>query len=849
MKAWLGGLSTWRLGATVTSRDAIDVAPLTAATQYLTLGWSVIPLEPRGKRPAVIDAGPPEKRMPWECYQTRQTRPDEVERWSLRWPDANIGIVAGAVSGVIVADFDGPEGAELKATREIPPTPTARTGKGWHVFFKHPGGEVRNFARKLPGLDLRGDGGYVVAAPSIHGNGSVYAWEVSPDMPLADPPAWLMELIRPPASAPAAMPTLPPRERNNGHSCTPYGAKALDEELAAVRRTAEGGRNEQLNRSAFALGQLVAGGELDRALVEAELFAAALACGLTESETKATIRSGLGDGEKEPRRGPQKPITLPRELGARVPTAQAEKIVQAAGECPAPEIRAAILDALMAPKTPVLIRRQHAGRLALGWLEENGGFVQAPDGELYYFSKPLRRLFNLASEQWGAFLYVLSGCNPASTDFAYLMADCKSRAIVAPCRPVVRVAAYDIKAATLRVSRFDGTVYVLDGESITTEANGEHVLFADDPTCPPYNPDFNGRGALAWLTEEVPSWPKTGARRCDHGLAFRAWGISTFFPELCPSKPLVVFLGEKGSGKSTALRLFLRLLFGPRAELYGVPDKPDGFTAAASSQHVLGMDNLDEFTGWIRDKLARIATGTEDSYRKLYTSNEAGRVTYRCYMAFTSRTPETLRRDDLADRLLILPVERIDDDNRRRESELYADVETMRDAWWGEVLTLCNRIIAAIRRGELGSSPSRLRLADWEALGRLLACEEGREEDWNTFCREMQRSQSDFLLEDDPIVDGLRQWAKEPSNIGQEATARKLYGELTTLLFGDKKPDAGWPKSPQSFSKRLANIRRDLQAVGIGDNLTLTWGDGTQAGTHHRLVYKVEQKTDGGMEG
>lgn len=277
------------------------VAPLDAAAQYLALGWSVIPLEPRGKRPPVVDSTTG-ARMGWEPYQTRRTRSDEVERWLLRWPDANVGVVAGAVSGLIVADFDGPEGAELLATLDIPPTPTARTGNGWHVFFKHPGGDVRNFARKMPGLDLRGDGGYVVAPPSIHATGAVYTWEVSPDTPLAAPPAWLLDLIRPPAPVAAPTMTPAPTPGRNGHDA--YAAKALAEELERVRDAREGCRNDTLNKAAFALGQLVAGGALDRGHVETNLLAAAQACGLGEHEARPTIRSGLDDGAEEPRSTP-----------------------------------------------------------------------------------------------------------------------------------------------------------------------------------------------------------------------------------------------------------------------------------------------------------------------------------------------------------------------------------------------------------------------------------------------------------------------------------------------------------------------------------------------------------------
>lgn len=134
--------------------------------------------------------------IPWKEYQTRLPTEEEVQaRWN-RWPNANIGVVTGAVSGVLVLDVDGKEGAEsLKQFAPVPVTWRSTTGRGEHLWFKHPGGVIRNFARRLPGLDLRGDGGFVVAPPSTHRLGSRYGWTIPPEeAELADPPAWLLEL-------------------------------------------------------------------------------------------------------------------------------------------------------------------------------------------------------------------------------------------------------------------------------------------------------------------------------------------------------------------------------------------------------------------------------------------------------------------------------------------------------------------------------------------------------------------------------------------------------------------------------------------------------------------------------
>lgn len=171
---------------------------LDAALSYLAHGWAVIPVRERGKRPLVA----------WEEFQRRLPTEDEVRRWFARWPDANLAIVTGRISGLIVLDIDprhdgGETLDELERTHgPLPHTVEALTGSGGrHVYFAYPGRTVRNAVGFAPGLDLRGDGGVIVAPPSVHPSGRRYEWEVShhPDeTPVAPMPRWLPRLIAAP---------------------------------------------------------------------------------------------------------------------------------------------------------------------------------------------------------------------------------------------------------------------------------------------------------------------------------------------------------------------------------------------------------------------------------------------------------------------------------------------------------------------------------------------------------------------------------------------------------------------------------------------------------------------------
>lgn len=163
------------------------------ARAYAGLKMQSFPCLPKDKKPMVK----------WADVAT--TEDNMLLGWWETTPAANIGIATGKRSGVVVLDVDADHNgyeslAELAINYgALPDTPMTKTGSGGrHIFFKHPGIEIRNSAGKLgQGLDIRGDGGYVVAPPSIHPNGNKYEWIIKPSqMPFAEMPDWMIELLQ-----------------------------------------------------------------------------------------------------------------------------------------------------------------------------------------------------------------------------------------------------------------------------------------------------------------------------------------------------------------------------------------------------------------------------------------------------------------------------------------------------------------------------------------------------------------------------------------------------------------------------------------------------------------------------
>jgi hypothetical protein len=299
-------------------RGSASWSPRDAALAYGAAGWPVLPV-------AGMSAGECACRRSCESpgkhpitrhgVHDATTDPVLIGEWWRRSPSANVGVATGAASGLVVVDIDLPKGgrqslqALLAAGRRLLPTLTSRTGGGGlHLFYAQPPGaavpnavgRLPGLTEELPGIDVRGDGGYVVAPPSIHASGRRYRWD---RRGIADLPSWILPRRIAPARATAAFPS------TGGASA--YGARALSRELEVLRGLVVGQRNDGLNRAAFCLGRLVGGGELSETLVVQTLLCAALAVGLSESEAAATIRSGLRAGMAIPRQAPEEPAWRP----------------------------------------------------------------------------------------------------------------------------------------------------------------------------------------------------------------------------------------------------------------------------------------------------------------------------------------------------------------------------------------------------------------------------------------------------------------------------------------------------------------------------------------------------------
>lgn len=163
---------------------------LQTAIEYGKYGWMVFPILPKSKAPACKGG----------FHDARKDPKGIAELWGNQ-TNFNIGIATGEISGIWALDVDPDKGGEESLTvlenkyGSLPETLISRTGGGGkHYIFKTPKHEKIScsIGKLAKGIDIRGNGGYIAAPPSIHPNGQQYQWE---ENEIAEAPEWLIKLI------------------------------------------------------------------------------------------------------------------------------------------------------------------------------------------------------------------------------------------------------------------------------------------------------------------------------------------------------------------------------------------------------------------------------------------------------------------------------------------------------------------------------------------------------------------------------------------------------------------------------------------------------------------------------
>ncbi len=270
------------------------------AVRYLDAGLSPIPIN---KKPGDIDAckKPYGK---WKRYQESPAEPRELEHWFNNGKDLNVALLGGSVSGNVVwIDFDDKESYRSWAYQYPLKAPTQRTKKGYHVgvrLDRQPPGNKDIFFEGNHVGETRGEGGYIIAAPSLHGSGHTYNWVIPPwdiEWPVIKSLEVLGLTTNPVPKKDQKKIAIPDLDGGRSRQVNTTIENML---MLLASSRVDQNRNTNLNKVAYTLGGIVGAGHLDRIEAERMMTNVALAIGLGEKETAKTIKSGLDAGIRFP---------------------------------------------------------------------------------------------------------------------------------------------------------------------------------------------------------------------------------------------------------------------------------------------------------------------------------------------------------------------------------------------------------------------------------------------------------------------------------------------------------------------------------------------------------------------
>jgi hypothetical protein len=430
----------------------------------------------------------------------------------------------------------------------------------------------------------------------------------------------------------------------------------------------------------------------------------------------------------------------------------------------------------------------------------------------YFFFYDEKQLVGIDRDN-NDFMLVLAryGINRADKLFRYIFEDLYREAFEYGERTDVhRLSYYNQETHTVYLFNHGNQIYRISPDTIELVDNGtDGVLFLSDDKTYPFDgslPELSISRLDDTIFSDINFESDILTPDERRGL-FILWFYCLFFESIMPTKPILTFLGEKGSGKTTALRKAGLLLFGKNFNVASLSDDPKDFDAAVTNSHYVVIDNADDRKPWLDDKLSVAATGGNVKKRELYTTNRLVDFPIHCFLAITARTP-AFRRDDVADRLLIMRVGRIR--NFKSEKSMLREVLKDRDVIMSEVALHLQEVVCALRDYENNEDNVAFRMADFAEFALAVASYAKVYDQVKITFKKLSLEQSYFTLEDDPIFDLLLLWV--PGNEGREVTTADLCRELAVLAL-KRNIDFPYEDKVQAFGQRLNNIKENLSAV------------------------------------
>jgi DNA polymerase elongation subunit (family B) len=307
-----------------------------------------------------------------------------------------------------------------------------------------------------------------------------------------------------------------------------------------------------------------------------------------------------------------------------------------------------------------------------------------------------------------------------------------------------------------------------------------------------------------------------------HRLLSTVWIISLLIPDL--PHPINITFGEKGSSKSTSCRFVKRLIDPDKLELLTIPKDKTEFVQQLYHNYIAVYDNVRKLPRWFSDEICKAITGIGNSKRGLYTNDEDIIYSYkRCLMI--NGINNSLTESDVLDRSILTEFERIPPEQRKEETKIESEYEMMRAKLLGYVLDTLVKALRIKPTIELSSLPRMADFTVWgEAIARAMGCKPM--EFVNAYNDNIGR-QNVETIESNPLCQALEKfvetWYEEGKEACWQSSTSKVLERLNkvTQTYGIDTSSKLWPKASNSLTKRLRPILSNLRE-GLGIHVVIS---------------------------
>jgi hypothetical protein len=274
--------------------------------------------------------------------------------------------------------------------------------------------------------------------------------------------------------------------------------------------------------------------------------------------------------------------------------------------------------------------------------------------------------------------------------------------------------------------------------------------------------------------------------------------------------PVLVVHGEQGTAKSTLVRILRTLVDPNKADLRAEPHDTRDLAIAASNGWVVALDNISSIRQWLSDALCRLSTGGGFATREMYTDREETIFDAQRPVILTG-IEEVATRGDLLDRCVSIELDPIPEEQRRPESELWADVEASAGQIFGALLDGVAHALRNHREVHFSKLPRMADFAVWATAAEGgLGLPEGAIMSAYTNNR---ASANEVALESSAIATLVMAMVRESGN--WSGTATMLLEKLNTRADEDLRRARWWPRSGRGVSGALRRLAPNLRAAGI----------------------------------